>query len=240
LNVNFNPPKSGPAVNRIRTGALVLAVAGGLAAAIVTVRLDRSLEASEEVLARAEDRIRVLEREAEETRKERVRLSAELRIARSELALLRAALAIGSAAEPRAGVAERSALALEDVADEIAAAIPEARPEAVAEPAPADPLLALRQREQLFGADAPAVEAMLTLHAEERFEELAALADAETASDPDFTFAWVEAGLAYARLGEVEKAQERLLEAQERAQDADPRLVPYYRAAWFALEDLAP
>jgi hypothetical protein len=81
---------------------------------------------------------------------------------------------------------------------------------------------------------------MLTLYAEERFDELAALSEAEIARDPDFTFAWVQSGLAYVQLGDVERARERLTVARERAENADARLVPYYRAAWLALEDVAP
>jgi hypothetical protein len=234
--------ESGPAVDRIRTGVLVLAIAGCVAAAALAVRLGGSLEASERSLARAEERIRALESEAEVHRAERARLADELRGSRSELALLRAALAIGSAEQPD-GVAELPDLLDAEeaaAANDAASAAPEPIHEALPDPPPPDPQIARRQREEIFGAHAPAVETMLALHAEERFAELAALADAEIARHPDFTFAWVQGGLAYVRLGEVERARERLVVARDRAQDGDARLLPYYRAAWFALEDIAP
>ena len=230
--------------DRIRTGALAVAVASGLAASMLAFRFGRSLDASEQSLKRAEDRIRTLERAAEEAEKERVRLAEELRGLKNERARQVAARAVRPAARPEDGIAEAFARVLDGVPRETQRGIPEeAIPQpyldAAPEPAP-DPEPARQQRAELFGARAPAVETMLTLHAEERFAELAALADVEIARDPDFTFAWVEGGLAYLRLGQVDRARERLLVARDRAQDADARLAPYYRAAWFALEDLEP
>jgi hypothetical protein len=229
--------------DRIRTGALVLAAAGCLAASTLAFRLGRSLDASEQSLARAEDRIRTLERAAEEAEKERIRLADELRGLKDERSRHGAAAVVRPAARPEDDIAEALARVLDDVPDETSVgnldgAIPNR--DAASEPAPPDPEPARQQRAELFGPHAPAVEDMLTLHADERFAELAALADVEIARDPDFTFAWVQGGLAYLRLGQVERARGRLLVARDRAQGADARLAPYYRAAWFALEDLEP
>jgi hypothetical protein len=220
LNVNFRSV----AARELRKAALVLTIAGGVAAAVVAVRLDRALEASKATVAQARERIRSLEGDAEAALRERARLEDELRGLKGEVAWFRAALADDSTetAEPTPPPA---------ASPEGSAASP------APDPPPPDPRPAIQEREELFGADAPAVETMLALFAEERFEELATLADEETARNPDFTFAWIQGGLAYARLGEMDEARERLNVVQESAQDVDPRLVPYYRAAWFALED---
>lgn len=228
----------------IGKGALALVFAAGSAASVVAVRLDRALDSSERNLAGAEERIRQMEREEEAGRGERARLTDELRGLKGELALLRAALTVGSGATSPEGGSEPSVVVLEDASGEMPAAMPSLSPEqgvgVAPDLPPPDPEPARRQREELFGAHAPAVEAMLTLHAEERFEELAAVAEEEIARDPSFTFAWVQGGLAYARLGAVDRARQLLTVARDRSQDADPRLVPYYRAGWFALEDVGP
>ncbi len=93
--------------------------------------------------------------------------------------------------------------------------------------------------EELFGpARAPAAEALLGLVRGNRFDELAVRAEEEIARDPEFTLAWFQAGVAHARLGDYDRARQRLEVARDLARDGDPRLEPYYRTGRFVLAAL--
>lgn len=105
--------------------------------------------------------------------------------------------------------------------------------------APPDPREEERriQRERLFGrARAEDAELLLSLTRARRYEELAFVAEATLERDRGFTLAWAQAGIAHAKLGNLERARELLEVVRERApREPDPAVRPYYRAALFTL-----